>query len=84
MAGRVLPHVVKAFQGLLVKNVDEELRRDIALVESLQLTPEQHESYLPSRFDRPSREAATRIERLYFQNTKPPLHQVILIKERAQ
>jgi vanillate O-demethylase monooxygenase subunit len=64
----VLAEVVKRFKFLLVNSFDKELSADIRLVESLRLTPQQYNDYLPSRFDRPIREAAALIDRLYFQN----------------
>lgn len=77
----VLAKIVKTFSWLLVNSFNKELLADIALVESLQLSPEHYAEYLPSRCDRPLREAPRMIDTLYFNNNETaPGHAAVMMK----
>lgn len=68
VSNNMLAKVVKTFSALLINSFNKELLADIALVESLKLSPSEYAQYLPSRCDRPLREAPRMIDSLYFDN----------------
>jgi phenylpropionate dioxygenase-like ring-hydroxylating dioxygenase large terminal subunit len=80
VANAALARVVKTFSALLISSFNQELLADIALVESLKLQPEHYAQYLPSRFDRPLREAARMIDTLYFTNTETARPAAVMMK----
>jgi phenylpropionate dioxygenase-like ring-hydroxylating dioxygenase large terminal subunit len=83
VANGALAQVVKTFSALLINSFNKELKADIALVESLKLAPEHYAQYLPSRFDRPLREAARMIDTLYFNNNETAPKPAAIMMKRS-